>query len=169
MPVKLLLSGRPGVGKTAVIRKIASKLGDAGGGFYTQELRDKRRRVGFEVNPLGGRAEVFAHVDFQTSYRVGKYKVDLDVLDNVGVRALEEALAEGRAVIIDEIGKMELFSKRFRQMVLQAMESACPVIATITLKDTAFTRKLKERPGVVLIQVTRENRDELPDKILEML
>ncbi len=168
-PKKILLSGRPGIGKTTVIRKIASRLGAAARGFYTQELREKNRRVGFEVNPLGARPGTFAHVDFQTPYRVGKYRVDLEVLEKVGVQALEQALERGQVVVIDEIGKMELHSRRFRQVVLRVMESDCPVIATVTRRDTAFTRRLKEHPGAVLLEVTRENRDELPEEVLEML
>jgi nucleoside-triphosphatase len=49
----LLLTGRPGVGKTTVIKKVAEALGDRAGGFYTEEIRGAEgRRRGFQLVTL---------------------------------------------------------------------------------------------------------------------
>ena len=66
----LLLTGRPGVGKTTVIKKVAEALGDQAGGFYTEEIRgaDGRRR-GFRLVALDGDKAVMALIDLRGAGR----------------------------------------------------------------------------------------------------
>ncbi len=157
------------MGKTSVIQKLTSRLCGRAKGFYTEEIRKKGRRLGFELRLLTGESRVFAHVDFKSPCRVGKYGVDVSALDELGVKTIREALVEEKVIIIDEIGKMELYSRAFREVVTEVFDSRLPVVATITCKETAFTRKLKVRPGVNLIEVTHDNRDTLAEHILRML
>ena len=50
----VLLTGFPGCGKTTVVRRGIQRLRDLQlAGFYTQELREAGRRVGFEAVGLG--------------------------------------------------------------------------------------------------------------------
>ncbi len=42
--------------------------------------------------------------------RVGKHGVDVDALERVGIPAIREAVAAGRLVVVDEIGKMGMAS-----------------------------------------------------------
>jgi nucleoside-triphosphatase len=52
VPVRLLIAGRPGSGKTTAVSRLAALLREAGlpvGGFVTTELRERGRRVGFEI------------------------------------------------------------------------------------------------------------------------
>ena len=49
---KTLLGGLTGVGKTTLVRKASESLVSSGatvGGFYTEEVREGGRRVGFDV------------------------------------------------------------------------------------------------------------------------
>ena len=56
----ILLTGRPGTGKTTAIRHVVDALGDRAGGFYTREVRAVGRRTGFELVTLAGEAAVLA-------------------------------------------------------------------------------------------------------------
>ena len=63
-----LLTGRPGCGKTTVVRRVVERLsGQCLAGFYTQEVRESGRRVGFEAVGLAGSRMMLAHVDFDTA------------------------------------------------------------------------------------------------------
>lgn len=159
----LLLTGRPGVGKTTLIRRLAAVLGDRAGGFYTEEIRGPKGRLGFRLVTLDGRAEVFAHVDWvgRTPYRVGRYGVDVGVLDRLGVVAIREAMAGKKVVLVDEIGKMELFSAAFREALEAVAASSCPLIATITRSPHPWADAFKRRPGVELWELTPANREAL--------
>ncbi len=169
MAPTLLLTGRPGVGKTTVIKALVRALGERAGGFYTEEIRQRRVRQGFRLVGLRGVQATLAHVRLKGRGRprVGRYGVDVAAIDRVGVGALERALAQGRVVIIDEIGKMELFSPAFKMAVLAAVDGPAPVIATVMARPQPWVDALKARPGVTLWQVTVENRDDVPSRALD--
>jgi nucleoside-triphosphatase len=169
MKTAILLTGRPGCGKTTLIRKTVAALEQPAGGFYTREIRQGGRRVGFELVTLNGRSAVLAHVDFTSPQRVGKYGLDLSALDGLGVSAVRAALEGGGLVVIDEIGPMEVRSARFRQVVLEVLDSDAPLLGTIASRDAPFTDRVKRHPAVKLIEVTRANREALAALILEML
>jgi nucleoside-triphosphatase len=70
---KVLLTGRPGCGKTTLVRRVVNELAQSAVGFYTEEIRQRRERVGFKIVTLDGKEGVFAHVHFKTRQRLGKY------------------------------------------------------------------------------------------------
>lgn len=165
-----LLTGIPAVGKTTVIIKLAEMLGEKAVGFYTRELRSSKRREGFEIVSLKGEKAVLAHVDFSSPYKVSKYKVKPLNL-NPFVSQIKQALTAGESscFLIDEIGKMELFSSDFKQVVIEALDSPIPVVATVMQKNHPFCDELKNRWDVELTEITLENRDEVPRWLFNQL
>lgn len=169
MAQAILLTGPPRVGKTTIIRQVAERLGERAGGFYTEEVRSGGERIGFRIVTLNGQQAMLSSVHFSGPPRVGKYGVDIATFEQVGVRALWEAIAHAQIVIIDEIGKMELFSVAFREAVLAALDSPMPVVGTILSKPHPWADALKVRPDVRLILVTLENRNQLAQVLLDQL
>jgi nucleoside-triphosphatase len=165
----LLLTGRPGVGKTTAIRRVVDRLPAAAAGFYTQEIRRDGIRLGFEIVTLSGRQAVLAHVDLPKRQRVGRYGVDTGALVQIGVAAIRQGLASGQLVVIDEIGPMELLSPEFRRAVLEALASPSPVLGTILSRPHPFGDRIKAMPQVSLLTVTLDNRDGLAGQILNRL
>ena len=164
---RVLVTGRPGCGKTTLIKRVLNELPQRFGGFYTEEIRDHGTRVGFKVVALEGDDAVFAHVDFATPERVGKYGLDLSALEAVGVNAIREAVQAQRPIAIDEIGPMELRSVVFREAVNEALTSKLPVLATIFSRPLVFTDGIKSRPDVALIEISPNNRDRLVSQLSE--
>lgn len=164
-----LLTGLPKVGKTTLLKKVIEKLKKPAGGFYTEEIREDNVRVGFMIVTLSGSKGILSHKDFKSKFRVGKYGVGINTLDKIGVKEIEEALEQKKVIIIDEIGKMELFSKRFQYIVWKALDSKNPVLGTIMAVKHPFGDKIKKRSDVKILEVTRKNRDELVDLLLEEL
>src|SRR5438309_532090 len=132
---RVLLTGRPGSGKTTLIKRVLNELPQHFGGFYTEEIRDHGTRVGFKVVALEGGEAVFAHVDFKTPAHVGKYGLDLSALEAVGVNAIREAVQAQRLIVIDEIGPMEIRSVVFCEALSKALDSELPILATIFLRS----------------------------------
>jgi nucleoside-triphosphatase len=167
----LLLTGRPGVGKTTAIRSVVAQLGGRAGGFYTEEVREQGRRTGFRLVALDGPTGMLASVDTRSPHRVGKYRVCMEDLERVGVAALRRAV--GRAglsvVVVDEIGKMELFSPAFREAVLAALECPKPVLATVMARPQPWVDAIKARADVSVVEVTLDNRQAMPERILDWL
>jgi nucleoside-triphosphatase len=86
----ILLTGHPGCGKTTLLRKIIERLPFPVHGFYTQEIRPSGVREGFEIVTLDGQHGILAHVSFPGPVKVGKYGVDLSVLEHLADRLLAD-------------------------------------------------------------------------------
>jgi nucleoside-triphosphatase len=170
MPPRLLVEARPGAGKTTAFRRLAELLRESGTpvtGFTTEELRERGRRVGFSVESLDGERETLAHVDLPGPPRVGRYGVDLEAFERVGLPALRAS--PGDVVLIDELGKMELASERFRGAVEEIFDGRAALAATLQVARNPFTDGLRRRPGVEVIRLTAANRDALPEQLAERL
>ena len=169
MSKKILLTGAPGSGKTTLIHRVVDKYSGRAGGFYTQEIRERGRRKGFEIVTLEGERGILAHVDHHSQVRVSKYGVDVAALDRIAVDAIQKTIERGGLLVIDEIGPMEISSSRFREAVLHALNSDCDLLGTIVRRRTPFTDKIKSGEDVTLIEVHPGNRHQLVDVILDML
>jgi nucleoside-triphosphatase len=168
---RLLIEARPGAGKSTAIARLAELLREAGlplNGFLTSELRDGRRRVGFEIETFSGERGLLAHVDIPGPPRVGRYGVDLEEFERLALPALDAPVAGG-VVLIDELGKMELASERFREAVLALFDGNAPIVATVHTFRHPFTDALKERAEVTTVQLTAANRNGLPEELLNLV
>lgn len=168
-PLKILLTGPPRVGKTTCIEKLLERLGVEASGFFTREVRRAGKRVGFDVESLDGRRGPLARAGQPSPHRVGRYGVDLASFEAVALPALEAGLASGALLVIDEIGKMELFSDAFTALVARAVEGPNALVGTVMVGNPPFVRRIKTNPAVTLIEVTRADRDELPAKLEALL
>jgi nucleoside-triphosphatase len=160
-----LLTGKPGTGKTSLIKQAVTELKVNAGGFYTEEIRSQGTRLGFKLVTLDGQEAVLAHVSISSRYRVSKYGVDVDSLDRVGVSALIQAARQRDIVVVDEIGKMELFSVNFREAILAIIGSGKKVLGTIMLAPNPWADAIKRQPQVNLVEVTRTNYHRLLDDV----
>jgi nucleoside-triphosphatase len=165
----ILLTGAPGVGKTTLIKKIGESLKDHHiAGFYTNEIREGGRRVGFELTSFDGQNGILSHVGFKSAYNVGKYGVNIDEFERF-LSSIRFFGSETGIIIIDEIGKMECFSAKFQSLIATILDSRIPCIATIAQKGTPFIEKVKKRDDVEVFEVTRKNRDSILDMLCIMV
>jgi nucleoside-triphosphatase len=165
LTTKILVTGRPGSGKTTLIKRVVNELGLPAAGFYTEEIRERGQRVGFKIVTVNGEQGVFAHVDFDTPERVGKYGLHLEPLETVGVAALREGVRQRWLVVVDEIGPMEMRSVAFCEVVKQVLESETPILGTITVRSFPFTNAMKKRRDITVITVRPNNRDQLVSEL----
>ncbi|MFC2008231.1 nucleoside-triphosphatase [Chloroflexota bacterium] len=164
-----LLTGKPGTGKTSLIKQAIIGMPGKAGGFYTEEIRSQGVRQGFRLVTLDGDTTILSHISIRSPYRVSKYGVEIDSLDRVGVSALRQAAQDCDLIIIDEIGKMELFSDSFREAVLQIIDSGKRVLGTIMLAPNPWADAIKLKPQVTLVEVTRANHPQVLEELLRWL
>ncbi len=164
-----LLTGGPGVGKTTVIRRALEQTRISAGGFFTEEIRSAGARQGFRIVPLDGQSATLSHVDIKGPYRVGKYGVDIEALDRVGVAAIRKAVRGHELVVIDEMGKMELFSSNFKEAVEEAINSGKRVLGTIMLASHPWADEVKRNSDVTTVVVTKSNQDSILEQVVRWI
>ncbi|MCP8318341.1 MAG: NTPase [Candidatus Methylarchaceae archaeon HK01B] len=169
-----LITGNPGVGKTTVLMKavyIIRTHGYAIGGMLSREVRIKGERTGFElVDVASGRKGVLASIKLKTGPKLGRYRVNLIDLAEIGVKGLLNAIDFCDVIVCDEIGPMELFSPDFRRAVKVVVESGKPILGIVHKRlNDPLIQELKSRSFVEVIEVTEENRVKLPKILAERI
>lgn len=166
----LLLTGKSGVGKSTLTKALFEQLQGKVGGFYTEEIQGPGGRKGFRVVTLEGRAQIVAHVDHRSRSKIGRYGVDVAAIDRVGAKVIMQALERYPIILIDEIGKLQLFSSNFQSAVLKAIGSPCQVIAMMMQDDPPpWVAALKVLPAVTTWELTLKNRTKMVAEILKWL
>ncbi|KAL7614408.1 uncharacterized protein LOC111915983 [Lactuca sativa] len=177
-----LVTGSPGVGKTTLIARVLENLRTSNPnlkiqGFFTREIRQEGERVGFEVVTLDGRTAPLASINNSSveSIRwptVGRYRVDVASFESLALPELQ-VKEDTDLFVIDEVGKMELFSSLFFPTVLRVLESNKPFLATIPVpkygRDIPAVARLKNHPGAKVFTLTTSNRDDMKNQIYSQL
>ena len=174
----IVITGRPGIGKTTVFTKVVEKVRKYGfvvGGIVCPEVRVSNVRVGFKiVNLMSGEEGWLARqsINCRPELRVSKYCIEVRDVVSVGVKALMDATANADIVCIDEIGPMELRVKELRDAIIGTLRNSRNVLAVThwRLEDKNILELVK---SAIKYEVNIGNRDILPniisDKLLQNL
>ena len=168
----LLITGLPRSGKTTLIKKILAldSIGEKAAGFFTEEFRKGGKRIGFHIiTSPEGKKGLLSQKGLPSPFRVGRYGVNTDVLEELGCQAILQALDTKNIIIVDEIGKMELFSEKFRRSLNKALDSHQKVLATIMERPNVFADGIKKRPDVGLLYLTRKNFGNVFQEVINWL
>jgi nucleoside-triphosphatase len=167
---KILLTGLPSCGKTTAVTQIINNFNSEKiAGFYTQEIREGGIRKGFSWQRLDGATGMLAHIDIKSSFRVGKYGVDVAGFEKSVVPILDAEESDTKLFVIDEIGKMECFSEEFVIAVRRLFKSNKSILATVALKGSGLISEVKNYSNTKLFNLTRHNRDKTIVEILQTL
>ena len=78
--MKIFLTGKAGIGKSTVFKRVVDELKQRGlkvGGIITPEIKDKEKRIGFEVVDLfSGKKGILATLKYKTKIKFGKYFIE---------------------------------------------------------------------------------------------
>lgn len=129
--MKIFISGNPRSGKTSLVKKLIQEFGiENFYGFYTEEIKKDKKRVGFRIVTTWGDEKILASVDIKTNYRVGKYYVIKENIDYVSEYFLKN-IDKKKIIIVDEIGRMEFYSEKFKELVNFILKKDLNLIAVI--------------------------------------
>ncbi|MEE9236376.1 MAG: NTPase [Thermoplasmata archaeon] len=172
--VKIGITGMPNAGKTYALQKVIDMLEAENrkvGGMVTEPIMSEGRRLGFWVMDWQTKVKrVLASPEISSKVMVGRYGVDLEALEQVGVSAIRSATEEADVIVVDEVGKMEMESETFVEAVKDALDSDKPVILTLHKKSrNPLLQDIRRRDDVRILEVTPVNRNLLPYKIVGLL
>jgi nucleoside-triphosphatase len=163
-----LCTGKPGVGKSTLVRAVAEALGpDRVSGFISCEIRESGRRQGFGVQVLGGASGLLAGPDVVSDIRFGslaanghpRLGVTHTFLDDVACPVATASRAP--LLVVDEIGPMQATSPPFREMIESVLAGQRRLLGTIATADDPWLSKIRDHEDVAVIELTKANRDVL--------
>ncbi len=168
---KVVVTGRPGSGKTTLVLRVAEELrrtGEQLSGFTTSEIRRGGRRTGFTVTGIASGLERRLAVEGGPGPRVGRYGVDVSAFEEVAILELESGLELGATLIVDEIGRMELLSAPFADLLPKVFE-APRLLTAVQVHPDPVTDELKRRPDVAVFDLSTMDRDFLVGPVTESI
>ncbi|MFH8039158.1 MAG: NTPase [Candidatus Aenigmatarchaeota archaeon] len=157
---KFIVSGYPGSGKTTLALKVVNTLKGKIKitGIITPEIREGKNRIGFKVVDVYSNSEkVFASTSIKSNLKISKYFVDIKVFEDIALPALNR---EADFYIIDEIGKMEMFSEKFKEKIFDILNKK-EFLVTVHRELANIYKNFGE-----FYWLTKENRDLIFNKII---
>jgi nucleoside-triphosphatase len=167
--MKILLTALPGTGKSTIIKKVIDSYHGGKYGIVSLEMRDDSgQRTGFKAVNLEGESQIFMHAtDIDSEYAVGRFKVDIDVLDSFVSSELKKGIGKPEALLlIDEIGRAQILSEEFLKTVRDIFSNDSNFLGTIVYEPEEWSLEFKSNPEVIVLEVSLENREYLPDILL---
>jgi nucleoside-triphosphatase THEP1 len=163
--MNIFITGNPRCGKSTLIQKVLDKISDKKvSGIITPEIRIRGERQGFKIIDLASRQEeVLASLNIERGPGVSRYKVNVQGIDLVIDKFLK-SYKDSDYVVIDEIGMMELYSRKFQETIRGVLGSNKTVLATLSKK---FVKEYQNKGQVFYL--ARENFDEIYDRILAQI
>lgn len=167
MQKNILITGKPKSGKSTLLRKLIAPI-HRKVGLVANEVLGEHGRLGFEIETYRGEKVLFAHIDFETPQKVSKYSVDIESLESL--LPTVSTFNTDDLLYIDEIGQMQLFSAKFKHLVTKYLDAPNTCLATISyVYNAEFTRHIKERHDVILIEISAEDREQKEYFISQLL
>lgn len=167
MRKNILVTGKPRSGKSTLLNKLIENVVQKAG-FVTKEIRENGERIAFEIETHSGERKIFCDTRVETPYKVSRYFVSLPALEEMLSKV--SSWQEGDLLYLDEIGQMQLLSEKFKEFVVTYLDAANTCIATISyIYEDEFTKRIKERDDVILVEISEEDREEKEAFLCQLL
>ncbi len=162
----IFLTGKKYAGKSTLIQSVLDKLDLSVGGYATERIIKDNKRI-YTAKSLYDNSESYllANVD-ATDY---SRKVFMDSFEVGIVSILEKSLKNRDIIVLDELGFFEEDSEIFKRKIYKLLDSDKIILGIIKDYDCEFLNNIRKRDDILLIEVTQENRDEVLDRLIQIV
>ncbi len=168
----VFLTGPIQAGKSTVINKTVANLPpELLAGFRTVSLASQLPQAlaetyivpAWEAAPALNRDRLIG-----IRWGEGLYTPFAGAFDSGGL-AILGAKRQANLLLMDELGFMESQAPRFCQAVLSLLDQDTPILGVVKPRSTPLLDSVRQHPGVKVLTVNENNRDQLPRLIRELL
>ena len=167
----IFLTGAVQAGKsTAIGRFLSANPALRIGGFVTRKLPAREDGAEEDVYIL---PPVWTEADLVPERRTarrsgGVWRLTPEAFDAEGC-ALLRRRGPFDLLLMDELGRMELPAAAFRAAVLAALDGGVPVLGVVKPESNPFLDAVRAHPRSAVLEVTAENREQIPGEIARRL
>lgn len=163
----VFLTGEIGAGKSTALAKTLALLGGIrvmGLQTYYEEPRGADGKTLY-LRAWGDSAQGC----FLTRIPGGEMSHAAQVFDERGCALLSGAQAGAELIVIDEIGRLERDAFAYHKALGACIDGDVPMLCAIRKHKAAWADWVKDHPAVMLLEVTPDNRDEVPRQAAALL
>eukprot|EP00270_Netrium_digitus_P020288 TRINITY_DN8305_c0_g1_i2.p1 TRINITY_DN8305_c0_g1~~TRINITY_DN8305_c0_g1_i2.p1 ORF type:complete len:258 (-),score=41.17 TRINITY_DN8305_c0_g1_i2:220-993(-) len=142
--------------------------------FYTVEARAEGtgERLGLDVVTLAGERAPLCRLRRGCGPKIGKYYVAIEEFERIVLPHLTPN-SKVKLHVIDEVGRMELCSEKFKAALLLLLSSPQAVFGSLPAPRFGHTlslvEEIKQRPDTAILTLTKANRDGTACHVEELL
>jgi len=165
----IFLTGPIRVGKSTALNKALARLAAEGvklGGFKSYRGIESRDIF---ICPFTEECSYDdAHCIGRWDSEKEKMQPNLPVFEAMA-EYLKNDFADAQLMVFDELGFLEGRAECFKEEVLRIIASAKPVTGILRLMDIPWQAPIYAEPGLEVLTVSLENRDEMPEILYHKL
>ena len=163
----VFLQGLRNIGKSTVILKtidlLIARRSLLVGGFFT--WNGGKGDLNVYIRPAASSPQEDIYRLASWNAEESRLVCDIRVFEETGVRILKQSKGAD-LIIMDELGYLESNSPMFKQTVMDTISGDIPILGVLRLGDIPWQNDIKRNPKVTLYSVNEENRETLPQVIL---
>lgn len=165
-----LVIGKPGTGKSTLIRRVLKVCGRPVYGFETKKGQP------LEDQPLVAPVYIYEalHEPKQTEENlVGYCKTNCFEARAESFNRFSSKLREGISpdgiILMDELGFMEAQAQEFCSAIFACLDDEIPVIAAVKPNEIPFLQDIRSHPKARCFYLTEDTRDEVYEQVLKFM
>lgn len=165
----IFLTGEKQIGKSTLLKRLIAESGRSFKGFQTRPYWLEGVKKGYYMHSMLP-MDNFEN-DNPISVNLSKDMVIpvLETFNTLGVRIVTDALSHPGIMVMDEIGRLEAKSTDFKKAIIASLNAEKQVVGVLQKTHSSFIDQIKARDDVVVIEITKENRDHVYESLLAML